>query len=291
MSRRTFRIISFGGLGDILLGTPTFRALKNRYPGCRVIVFCRGRHDREVYQNNPNIDSIRTTSFVRNPVMFTCYYLRWAKFYLLDYPHYSPGIVFKKSATQIIAEMTGLSIEKAKPEVFLTPAEDAWGKMQLASFRNPVVIHITSLTSENQHWPMQNWEELIRTCPEYTFIQVGLSGEQPVAGAIDFRGTTTFRQAMAMIKNAVSFVGVVSAFAHATGAFDVPGVVLFGASTPDVWGHANNINLYKALRCAPCVDHLLKSPCPYGQPCMTGITVREVREALNSQVGPRIINA
>jgi hypothetical protein len=73
-------------------------------------------------------------------------------------------------------------------------------------------------------------------------------------------------------------------FAHATSAFGTPGVVLFGASTPKVWGHSNNINLYKDLRCAPCIDLLFDSPCPYGKPCMTTISVGEVREALIAQL-------
>jgi ADP-heptose:LPS heptosyltransferase len=116
--------------------------------------------------------------------------------------------------------------------------------------------------------------------PDYTFIQLGLAKEPAVEGAVDFRGKTSFREAMALIEAALSFVGVVSSFAHATSAVNKPGVVLFGPSSPEVWGHSNNINIYKRKRCAPCVDQLQSSACPYNKVCMRDITVDEVHSAL-----------
>jgi ADP-heptose:LPS heptosyltransferase len=215
------------------------------------------------------------------------YYLKLAKFDVLRYDHFAPGLTYEKHATEIIADMFGVRLESPVLQVYLTDKEKQWGREKLSEYRNPIVIHITSLTSKNQRWPLEYWTQLINSLPGYTFIQLGTAKEDKVEGAVDFRGKTSFREALSILNSSVSFVGVVSSFAHATGAFGTPGVVLFGASTPLVWGYPNNINLYKSLRCAPCVDLLLNSPCPYGTPCMTGITVEDVRNALLSQLAKR----
>jgi ADP-heptose:LPS heptosyltransferase len=288
MKRRVFRIISRGGLGDKLLTTPLFSALKQEYPNCKIIVFCIKGFGRDVYLKNPNIDEIRTTSFIANAGHFIAYHLKLAKYIQLNDASVLPALTYEKHATQIMADMFGLKHCSSKVEVYLTRKEEEWGRAKLAEFRNPIVIHITSLCCKSQNWLLRNWEELINSLPEYTFIQIGRSFEDKVEGAVDLRGKTSFREALSILKSSLSFVGVVSSFSHATSAFGTPGVVLFGASTPKIWGHPNNINLYKSLRCAPCVDLLLNSPCPYGSPCMSGITVEEVRNALLSQLTEKL---
>lgn len=271
----------------MLLSTPIFGSLKREYPNCKIILFCRKKRARDIYSHNPNIDVVRHKALYVHPSLYIAYHLKLAKFYFLNYGHFQPGLVYEINATQIIGDMVGLKHCSSKVEVYLTAKEEEWGRKRIAEFRNPIVIHIASGTSKNQSWPHQNWEELIRGLPEYTFIQIGSSFEEKVDGAVDLRGKTTFREALSILKNSMSFVGVVSSFSHATNAFGTPGVVLFGASTPKVWGHPNNINIYKNLRCAPCVDLLLGSACPYGSPCMSGITVEEVRNALLFQLNGR----
>jgi len=288
MKRKVFRIISLGGLGDKLLTTPLFSALKQEDPKCKIIVFCIKGHGRDVYLKNPNIDEIRTTSFIANARHVIAYHLKLAKYIYLNEASLPPGLTYEKNATQIMADKFGLKNCSSKPEVYLTAKEEEWGRSKMAEFRNPIVIHITSLCCKNQNWLLQNWEELVNSLPEYTFIQIGSSFEDKVEGAVDLRGKTSFREALSILKSSLSFVGVVSSFSHATSAFGTPGVVLFGASTPKIWGHPNNINLYKNLRCSPCVDQLLSSPCPYGSPCMSGITVEEVRNALLFQLTKKL---
>jgi len=293
MKRKTFRIIARGGHGDLILSTPIFGALKQAYPHCRIIIFCleKGarlrRGAREIFKNNPNIDEIRSTSLIANPLHYAKFYLKKVKFIWLTYDYLAPALIYDRHATLIIADMFGIRLDSSKLELYLTSEEEKWGREKVGAYRNPIVIHITSLSSDNKNWLLRNWEELVESMPEYTFIQLGLAKEEKVEGAVDLRGKTSFREGLSIIKSSLSFVGVDSSFAHATNAFGIPGVVLFGASTPQVWGHPNNINLYKKQRCAPCVDLLLASPCPYGKPCMTTITVEEVRRALLSQLAKR----
>jgi ADP-heptose:LPS heptosyltransferase len=284
MARKTYRVITWGGLGDVLLSTPTFAQLKENDPHCKIVLFCQTKAHMEVFYNNPHVDELRSISFLGNPVSFARHYFKLAHFHTLNYGFTHPSLFGGKPAAEIIAELFGVKLRDKRVQVFLSEKEEAAARQQLAPYRIPVVIHISSRASKNQEWPLENWEALVREMPGCTFIQLGVPTEASVAGAVDLRGKTTFRQALALLKHAAGFAGVVSAFSHATNAFGTPGVVLFGASTPTVWGHANNINIYKNWRCAPCIDLLFGSKCPYAKACITAISVEEVRQALSRQL-------
>lgn len=288
MKRKTIRVISWGGLGDVLLTTPSFEALKKQDPSCRVIIYCTSKSHMEVYRHNPHIDDVRSNKFWPNIKAYFLSYFKLAPFLIPNYGQIFPSLFLRKHATEIIAEeIFRVKLDTNKVQVYLTSEEEEWAKQKLAAYKNPVAIHITSITSKNQMWPLEYWEELVASMPDHTFLQLGLPSEQQVKGAIDLRGGTTFRQGMAILKYSHSFIGVVSSFLHASSAFDTPGIGLYGSSSSIVWGHANNINLNKKLHCAPCIDYIWRSPCPYSSRCMTGITVAEVKEALEQQLRHR----
>jgi ADP-heptose:LPS heptosyltransferase len=286
MKSKVFRIASWGGLGDALLSTPTFRALKCKYNECKIIVLGPKSH-AEIFKHNPYIDQVIVTSFSANPLTFLGVLYNKNKFKMCPYGRFMPIQFFNKNATRIIAETFDVQLEDPRIQVFLTTKEEAAARKELSKYTNPIILHISSIASKNQEWPASNWEQLVEQMPGYTFIQLGTSGEQKIANAVDMRGKTSFREGLALLKNAQSFVGVVSSFSHATNAFGTPGVVLFGASTPIVWGHDNNINLYKNLACAPCIQVLGNSKCPYDSECMQLISIDEVKNSLISQLSKK----
>jgi ADP-heptose:LPS heptosyltransferase len=284
MGRKTIRVITWGGIGDVLLSTPALRAIKNKYPESNLIVYCKSKTHYDVLARNPSINRLRRTSLFFYISAYILSKFRSTKIFKGSYGHLYPSICYNINATKIIAEMFDVKLLQSKIEIFLTKRENQNAREKIALYKNPIILHITSLTSKNQEWALKNWEELLIKLPEYTFIQIGLSTEVLVNGAIDFRGKTSIREAFALIKNSKSFVGVVSSFSHATNAFDTPGVILFGPSTPIVWGHQNNINIYKYQTCSPCIDLLANHDCPYNKTCMNNITVEEVKSALLSQL-------
>jgi ADP-heptose:LPS heptosyltransferase len=279
---KTIRIISWGGIGDALLTTPSFKALKEKYPNSRVVVYCPLNSHKEVFLHNPYIDSIKKFYFLSAPVDLLRYYTKSACFMMGAYGTLSPSKFYSKTAMRIIGEMLGVPEVKDEIQIFLTSVEDEMGKKIMSKFPTPIVFQSKSGCSDNKNWGSSKWEQLIQSMPEYSFIQLGSRGEPLIPGAINMLGKT-LRESFAMIKHAASFIGVESCFAHATNAFNLPGVVLFGPSTPVLWGHSNNINLYRKLPCAPCLDLLLDERCPYGKPCMD-ISVDEVRSAVLKQL-------
>lgn len=285
MFRKTIRVIAWGGLGDVLLSTPSFEALKEKYPASKIVVYYPSRSHRDIYKHNPNIDRMLKLSLFTHPWLYVLHRFKLAKISNFLYGGLLPSMFYKKNAKEIIAEMLGVNVAGKPVQVFLTKDENNEAKKLLNLYKNPVIIHITSLSSKNQEWGLSNWSTLIDALPQYTFIQVGLPKEDQVPNAVDFRGKTSFRQTLALLKHAKGFVGIPSSFSHATNAFNTPGVVLFGgSSTPAVWGHTNNINLYDPPRCSPCIDLLYGSKCPYGRECMNNITVETVKRAVLEKI-------
>jgi ADP-heptose:LPS heptosyltransferase len=287
MRGSTIRIVSSGGVGDALLTTPLFRAIKEQRPGSRIAVYSVSSGHYDVFLNNPYIDSLKRLNPVRK-VMGTLL----TKFKLIRpfrpiYGNLVPSLYYSKNATEIIAEMFGIMLEHKQVMVFLSREEDEAGKRLVSQYSMPIAIHVTSHYTRNQHWPISHWTELVRRNPQYTFLQLGLPSEQLIPGVIDLRGRISLRMQLAVLKHVSAFVGVVSAFAHATNAFGTPGVVFYGPSTPKIWGHPNNHNLDLGLPCSPCVDILRWVACPYGAPCMSGISVPEVEQALKQQLARR----
>ncbi len=284
MKKRIIRIGVWGGIGDALLLTPAVKALKQADPNNRVLVYYQKEVHRDVFLHNPYVDSLRATTLFKNPIDVLLFNFMDLGFIHTGYGKYKPSLTLDKPAVEILAEMLDVELREHRLLFFPSREEEQRAEQLMSQHKNPVVLHITSGTSKNQNWPLESWRRLVEAMPDITFVQIGLKDEARVPGAIDLCGALPLRDSLTLVKYAKSFVGVDSAPAHVTSAFQIPGVVLFGPSSPSVWGNANNINLYQAKRCAPCIDLLFNSKCPYGRTCMTEIGVERVRSALLRQL-------
>lgn len=285
-------LIACAGVGDVLICTPTIRALKETYPKRKLIVYCLSEYHREPLLHNPYIDSLRDARRLwRWPHHAYLYFFNRRLLFhnKLDFQRVSPACAFDKNVVDLVPELFGrVELKTRKVQLFFTKDEEQRAQEALAEYQNVVFLHIYSSSGENHHWPTANWGKLVSELPQFTFIQLGLASEPHVDGAVDWRGKTSLREALCLIKHGQSFAGVDGSFAHATNAFDIPGVVLFGDSNPLHWGHENNINVYKDVECSPCA--LWKIPCPFQHECMETITVAEVKEALVRQMDAALVH-
>jgi ADP-heptose:LPS heptosyltransferase len=283
-ARRIFRVVTAGGIGDALLLTPTIRTLKQQYPNCRIHVYYTHNEYREALMHNKYIDRLLPVNLPRIAVYHLLKWLNMVEVHIPSYWVLFPSLFYRKSAAEAIGEMLGIEVDDPRPDCFLTEEEEREAARIVAKYANPVALHVTASCSSNKNWPTENWENLVLNNPHYNFLQVGSANDEPIRGVIDLRGKIRFRQAIAIVKEVKAFVGVDSVFAHAAAAFQTPAVVLFGPSTPAVWGHATSKNLYNPPICSPCIDVIGRLPCPYGKTCMSNITIPDVERALSSLI-------
>jgi ADP-heptose:LPS heptosyltransferase len=280
-------ITTWGGIGDVLLLTPALRALCLSSRFSRITVECVSSLHAEVLELNPYIDAIRdvTPQGLSSRVPTYLIHQKGATTVRCRpvYARLRP-MLYRRHASRLIGELLDIAVDSTTIDLRLSSAEDRLAASALKPYRVPVIIHVTSASTPNHQWPLSYWRQLVSRNANITFIQLGLMTEPHVEGAVDLRGKTTLRQACALLRFARSFVGVDSVFGHVCNAFDVAGVVLFGPSSPHVWGHQNNVNLTRELRCSPCVDLLLRFKCPYGVRCLQDLDVLVVEDALRSQL-------
>jgi ADP-heptose:LPS heptosyltransferase len=274
---------TWGGIGDVLLATPILRLVKQQWPERGIVINCLAPIHSDVFRHNPYIARTRVGihAFLRVKVTrVPCTELHFERIPI--------GWAREKHATEVLAELVGVELDRRTPELYFSPEEEARAHARMRDVRNPVLLHVHSRSSRYHLWQTEKWRELIRRFPEHTFFQVGQRDEPSVPGALDWRGQVTLREAFALAKCSHAFVGVESVMGHVAAAVDVPGVVLFGDSSPVHWGHSGNINISKRLACAPCY-HLLAGHdgCPYGHACMRSISVDEVEQALAQQLSRR----
>ena len=286
---KTFRIVTWGGIGDAIFLTPSLRALREQNPGARIRVYCWRRSHRDVLLHNPNVDALYSLWSWRSVRFGFVWALRRIKNNVFKLPRpfldvawgkARASILYEIPAAEVIAQMIGIKIPGIKPEIYLTPREEAAGRARLQKFTKPVVaIHIRGASTRNKDWFLERWADLVARHPEYTFVQLGGPTEDTVPGAENFRGLE-LRESFAVLKHCRAFVGIESGLSHVAAAYDIPGVVMFGASSSKVAGNPIHEHVQAGHSCAPCIDIIGAHDCPFKRACMKLITVDAVSAAL-----------
>ena len=262
----TIFLKTWGGLGDCLLLTPGIRIIKRKYPSKKIKVYCENELHYQLLFNNRNIDEfIDSKTYDENQDVF----------FEANYSELLPSLFFKKRASEIIGFMLLQECKDDKLDLLLTDDEKDFGKLELANYKTPVCINPSSTCSKNQEWDLNNWKELVSINNNIDFIQIGKKDEQFIRGCKDYRGIS-LRECIAILGASKAFIGVDSFWNHAAHALGIKSIILFGDSSPTIWGHENNVILYKNYKCSPCIDILFGRVCPYNNRCMNDITVDEV---------------
>lgn len=259
--KNTILFLPWGGYGDILLATGTLKKLRQYHPKAKI--YCLNRKKmQEILQHNPHIDR-----FIPFPhKLFPKKNLQLA----MNNPEADPMICYSaygyfkpsenyplRHAISVIGDMVGVEAELNDMRVYFSHAETEFARQFKNEMVKPfVLLQITPLSHPGKAWSNERWAEVVKFLDSQgmTTMQVGLSDEELIAGAVSLLGKTTILQALALLKEAVFFLGIDSVFQHAAYALGVPALVLFGASTPAVWGYPAHINLYSDLPCQPCTD-------------------------------------
>lgn len=270
-----------GGLGDCLLYTPLIKYLAKKN-NKKVKVYVHRIQHKDILKNNPfcnvillNYEDLKKRTEDKPQPYYYLVHL--------------PSISHKIKASNIIAKTFNVDITNDEIQIFLTQDELSSGRGLISKFKTPITINPSSVCSKNQEWYIERWNEVIHRLKYYTFIQIGLMSERLLEGVLDFRGAYTLREQLSVLANSKLHIGLDSFWSHAAAALNTKAIVLFGDSSPFVWGHDNNVNIFKSLPCSPCLDWIGGTNCPFSRSCMNLISVEEVVDNINQVINIKSI--
>ncbi len=287
------RIINvFGGLGDHLCATPMLRAL--RRSGKKVVVTATYPY---LLQGNPNIDELifNGDENAYEKVDFRDLY-KWA---------FETG--YNGKLSKAWCKLFGVDWDGDVLDYTIFPQERKWvedrklGDYVLFSteagipavqYGDANAVGAAKKRTNSKDWVANRWEKLVKEIKNMGLqvYQVGSSLDSKVSGCDEYFLGGDYRIGIALLEKSKCFVSVDTFLNHAGHAIGKRGVVLFGPSDPNIFGHESNINLYYP-------DSCLERKCLWGEnsqwrsqlscddkKCMKFIEVREVVEKVKELI-------
>ena len=197
-----------------------------------------------------------------------------------------------------------LSIDRNTPK-YMQWDESAFNILDKYKLENQKYITISRACSSlygDKHpklWPMDYYNQLVQKIkseyPEVKLIQIGENGNY---GAIkdvdiDLRGKTSIDETKCILKYALLHIDGEGGLVHLRNTLNGKSIVLFGPTSPEIFGYKENINLHSSacpMCCEWVIPHWTKQ-CLYTENphvCMKSLFPQTVFEAfkdiLNSEI-------
>jgi ADP-heptose:LPS heptosyltransferase len=92
------------------------------------------------------------------------------------------------------------------------------------------------------------WKELVTLLKNAGFyiIQVGVANEEKIEGVDECLFNKSLNELKGIVNECVTWISVDNFFQHLCWLNNKPGIVIFGQSDPEIFGHKENINLLKS---------------------------------------------
>jgi len=255
------------GKGDDIMITAKAKRLKKENPNCDIVVGSNGTEEwSRIYENNPNITKLKD---VKRKII-------WCETkprpYIALYT--DPIHDANKAKIKFIPQ-------RPKPgELFLTNEEINIADQKLQNLCNIAYIEPNvkgKISANNKDWGFEKWQAIVDAFPDITFIQAGKPGSKILNG-VHFFETQIIREALALLSKAEIYLGHEGGMHHASAAFNIPGVVIYGGFTsPQQTGYDIHTIFYIDDPESPCGS---QEVCEHCRRCMEQITVEQVMNAV-----------
>lgn len=289
---------SLGGVGDVLMVTPSLRALRYEWPKAQ-ITFATDYN----YLNGALVDLMANNPYINGLIS---YHAVEAQGYDTKIDVTSCCLQYEKpkaaafNRIDIFAQHIGVSLDATgrKPDYFVSPEEMSWAKrkLQLSKNRpNQIVIGVQPRSAaQSRSWNLDKVRQLVALLSQnplykvivFDFMQPG-SGDREMWNLVKVEPCINFglRQVGALVNEVDFMVTPDSGLMHLAAAVDTPGLAVFGGTDP-----AARINHYPGIEavsrsdfaCFPCWYD--SSPCKTQRTCLDNISVDQVFNQVNEMV-------
>lgn len=276
-----------GGIGDILMLTPTLRAIKEEYPNYHLTFAIDTRSAGDTYfnlvKNNPYIDEIVSA----HEIVRDDYHLfKDMSSVCLQYENSGAPWI---NRIDIFANACGFKLKNSLPYYKVEEEEKLWATSFISkhSFGKKKVMLHTASFDVKRTWPIKKYIELIsilnKTRNDIVYFVNDFQGLNPywnqyknVINISQYK----IRELAAITEQMDCFVGPDSGPMHIAGTLNVPGIVLFGSIPPQ-----SRINHYPSLQSITttglsCLGCGYKA-CPFNIKCMTSLNAEKVAGKIN----------
>lgn len=165
---------------------------------------------------------------------------------------------------------TDWRVRDHRGSIHLTEAEELFA----SHYAGLIVINptIKAKANPNKDWGFERYQAVVDAMPDIRFVQLG---DGPHLSGVGHVETPTFRMACAVLSRARLYVGAEGAMHHASAAFRIPAVVIFGSAVSVVnMGYLDHVNLSSGEVCGSW------QPCEHCRENMDAITVDQVVAAI-----------
>lgn len=270
-------LLTQGGAGDILASTPMIRGFRKKYPDDEIIVTTTYSQLLDGNKNVDKVVPLSDPKDFYSEYVFNQNIRFFKKFFIYDHICDTPAIGCNSLPEFICnvygVEYDGLppdyfisDYEKRAAEVFMTQTD-----------KKKILVHIFGATASDGGYGMMlcggcggkgiggdgnkcqmcggsgkvvtrqktnNLKDLdpnivakvIEKNSDFDWLQIGLEGEPIIPGAYDCLGMS-MRETIALIPHCASFIFIESLFAHAAGALQKTGVVVYQNTSSDFFGY------------------------------------------------------
>lgn len=219
------RYNEIGGRGDMLLATPVFKALKEKYPKCRITVYT-SPHLAVIIKGNPYVDEITCkmpSKFKFDRIIFLDYIKLPSDLHIID----------------AFAINAGVTLVDKKPFIYIGDEHYREAQRFFDTF-GITKQDISIAVNMGPTWPERMWvKERYAEVADYfkrnynaKFIELSQFEGMGMGIGIDLTGKTSIRQAAAILKGCKLFLCVDSFLLHLASTVDTPTVCIFGCTNP-----------------------------------------------------------
>ena len=295
-SRRT-------GMGDIICTVGPARELMKRHPGATFIYNCHPD-----FAEVPRLAGIADKITTLEPIGTVG---RRYRFLLGGFYHFAhgddiPGQTSKASMVEEFCRQFGLPVTDEHPRIELEKslqqrAEEILRKKNLNP-KNLVIIH-PGPSWPVREWPSEKWAELVAALRAQGFTDIAQLGVgrymnfgkvavNAIPGATSLVDELTLPEAFAVIARARLHIGIDSGLLHIAAAVGVPGVGIFGMTSPQFRFSKKYIASFvvSEVECQGCYHRLPRvdwvTNCPHDIKCMKTLPVEKVLAACMQQWNP-----